>query len=149
MKTISLFLLTLGIGSSAADVDLKERVVTFTNLQGRIYENVTLRRANSDGVIYSTDNGGGMVLYTNLNPNQLAAWNLSTNLAQEYLDRLEWKRQAKIQAELDRQHQVELMRQAREQERAAAAERLRTNPPPEMPVRRPYVTPRNSIGLGA
>ena len=147
MKSILLFMLGLAIRTSGADIDLKERVATFTNLQGRIYENVTLRRANKDGVIYSTDNGGGMVLYTNLNPNQLAAWNLSTNLAQEYLDRLEWKRQAKIQAELDRQHEAELDRQEKARAQRAADEYRRTNQVIEY-YSPPRVTPRNRIGLG-
>jgi virulence-associated protein VapD len=84
------------------DIDLKLRPVTFTNLQGRVYENVRLSRANNDGVAYFTDGGGGMVLYTNLAPVLLAAWSIPTNSGSLYLERIEAKRRDKIKAELGR-----------------------------------------------
>jgi hypothetical protein len=148
MKTITGIIYLLPAVLMAADIDLGQREVTFTNLQGKVYEGVILKRAIRDGVLYSTENGGGMVYYTNLSLVQISAWGLSTNLPQEFLDRKESERQAKIQAEMDRKNQIEIIRQDRERDRQAAAERLRTNPPPERPAVRPRVTPRNQIGLG-
>jgi hypothetical protein len=102
MKTTWLILgvlVGLAISTPAqTDTDLKLRTVTFTNLQGRVFENVRLSRANKDGVVYLTDDGGGMVLYTNLSPDLLAMWNLKTNLGQLYLDRIEARLQAKKRA---------------------------------------------------
>lgn len=147
MKTIAAILCFAPLSAMATDIDLKQRVVTFTNLEGRAFENVRLSLANNNGVVYLNDNGGGLVCYTNLSLGQLSAWNLSTNLPQAFLDRKERARQARIQAELDRQHQEELIRQANERARRAAEEYRRTNTEPEIRGR-PFPTPRNRIGLG-
>jgi len=57
-----------------SDIDLGGKLTTFTNLQGRVYENVLLQRATLDGVIYGVTNGigGGMVKYKDLSPQFLA-----------------------------------------------------------------------------
>ena len=60
-------------------IDLKDVTVTFTNLHAEVYTNVTLARANLDGVIYFCDGGGGQVSYTNLSPELLAQWGIPTN----------------------------------------------------------------------
>lgn len=59
-------------------IELGGKTVTFTNLQGRIFTNVILERANLDGVIYSLpDNAGlGMVKYANLSTNLLVEWKI-------------------------------------------------------------------------
>jgi hypothetical protein len=42
-------------------VDLGGRVVSFTNLQRKVYQNVTLVRAEPRGLVYTSGSGGGMV----------------------------------------------------------------------------------------
>jgi len=70
------------IGQS--DIDLGGKVTTFTNLQGRMFQNVRLERATLDGVIYSQTNtiGGGMVKYKDLSPDFLAGLNIPADRIQ-------------------------------------------------------------------
>lgn len=66
------------------DIDLGGKLMTFTNLQGRIYENVRLERGTLDGVIYSLTNGagGGMVKYKDLSTNFLSDLNIPADRVQ-------------------------------------------------------------------
>ena len=79
-------LLALASFSAAAqsDINLHGKVTTFTNLQGRVFENVRLERATLDGVIYSLTNtiGGGMVKYKDLSTNFLADLNIPADRIQ-------------------------------------------------------------------
>jgi hypothetical protein len=63
----------------AQDVNLTNRVTTFTNLQGQTFTAVQLVRGDLDGVIWRKESGGGRVCYTNLNPVLLEAWGIPTN----------------------------------------------------------------------
>jgi hypothetical protein len=65
--------------SLAQDITFTNRVATFTNLQGTVYKDVTLTKADLDGVIYREEAGGGRVCYTNLSPAVLEAWGIPTN----------------------------------------------------------------------
>jgi hypothetical protein len=62
-----------------ATIDLKHRVVTFSDLRGVGWTNVALVSANLDGIIFSTEGGGGMVSFTNLSPALLDRWGIPTN----------------------------------------------------------------------
>lgn len=61
-----------------SDIDLGGKLTTFTNLQGRVFENVLLQRATLDGVIYGVTNGigGGMVKYKDLSSEFLTNLNI-------------------------------------------------------------------------
>jgi hypothetical protein len=91
MKTLLPVCLVLLVSTGAfggTDIDLGGKVVTFTNLQGRVFPDVRLEHANLDGVIYSLTNGagGGMVKFKDLSPNFLASLNIP-------LDRLQTAQQ--------------------------------------------------------
>jgi hypothetical protein len=78
MVPVCLALLVAGGASGDSDIYLGGRLLTFTNLQGRVFANVKLERANLDGVIYSLTNGagGGMVKFKDLSTNFLASLNI-------------------------------------------------------------------------
>jgi hypothetical protein len=65
-------------------IELPHQPVTFTNLAGRVYENVDLERATLDGLIYSSTNNSivGMIKYETLSTNFLASLNISANRIQ-------------------------------------------------------------------
>jgi|ERR1035437_2023049 hypothetical protein len=92
-----------------ADLDLKRLPATFTTLQNKLYEDVSLLRANLDGIIYGQSNGSpvGVISYTNLSPTLLESWNIPTN---------------RIAIAADRASQRAEQRQARQTEAARAAE---------------------------
>ena len=82
MKWISAFWLlavTCGLAQTPEKIDLKDRSVTFTNLSGDIYTNVSLAHGNLDGITYFDEGGGGFVSYTNLSPDLLQQWGIPTN----------------------------------------------------------------------
>ena len=74
MKAICFVL--LGGAALAQDVTFTNRVVTFTNLEGRLFPNVTLVKANRDGVIWHDGASGGLASYTNLSPALLKEWGI-------------------------------------------------------------------------
>jgi hypothetical protein len=84
------------------DIDLGGKITTFTNLQGRVYENVRLEHGTLDGVIYSVTNGvgGGMVKYKDLSPDFLADLNIPTNRIQiaEQRDKVRAEQKARYDA---------------------------------------------------
>jgi len=63
----------------AQDIRFTNTVATFTNLQSVVYSNVTLVRADLDGVVWRDAEGGGRVSYTNLSAAFLEAWGIPTN----------------------------------------------------------------------
>jgi hypothetical protein len=106
------------------DITFTNRTATFTNLEGRVYTNVTLIRANDYGIVWRGD-GMGMVRYTNLAPAVLT----SLGIGQERMDRARalLARRAIIDAR-DRQQAAEATaeQQARNAEwTAGAPERAR------------------------
>ena len=87
MKALSLFCLAALISWRAfgeSDIDLGGKLTTFTNTQGRVYENVLLQKATLDGVIYGVTNGigGGMVKFKDLSPEFLASLNIPADRIQ-------------------------------------------------------------------
>jgi hypothetical protein len=63
------------------DITFTNRLVTFTNLQGRIYNGVVLVKADLDGVLWREVAGDGLgwVCYTNVSPALLEAWGIPSN----------------------------------------------------------------------
>lgn len=79
--------LACSVGSVVADqsdIDLGGKIVTFTNLQGHVYDGVRLEHATLDGVVYSVTNGigGGMVKFKDLSTNFLADLNIPADRIQ-------------------------------------------------------------------
>jgi hypothetical protein len=74
--------LTLSAATFGEDINLTNRVATFTNLEGRLFTSVQLVRADADGIIYRMPEGtgGGRVSYTNLAPGLLQSFGIPTNL---------------------------------------------------------------------
>jgi hypothetical protein len=62
----------------AQDILFTNKTATFTNLQGRVYTNVTLVKANRDGLLWRGD-GMGLISYTNLSPALLESVGVPTN----------------------------------------------------------------------
>lgn len=61
------------------DIQFTDRVVTFTNLQGNLFEGVSLIKADLDGVIWRKEASGGRVIFTNLSPELIESWGIPTN----------------------------------------------------------------------
>src|ERR1039458_5942867 len=83
MKKI-LPLLVLGFAGVAAGQDtitFTNKLITFTNLQGKVFRDVRLVRADLDGIIYreTVGVGGGRVCYTNLSLGLLESLDIPTN----------------------------------------------------------------------
>ena len=76
--------LLISITTQAQEINLTNRVATFTNLEGRVYKAVHVVKGTADGIVYreQESTGGGLVSYTNLAPALLAAWGIP-------LDRME------------------------------------------------------------
>jgi hypothetical protein len=64
-------------------VDLKNRVCNLTNIEGRIFQNIKLRYATREILVYvyTDGGGGGSILLTNFSPSTLASLGLTTNQA--------------------------------------------------------------------
>lgn len=62
---ILLSLLTLGARAQET-ITFTGKTVTFTNLEGRVYTNATIVKADLDGLIWRDEASGGRVCYTNL-----------------------------------------------------------------------------------
>lgn len=79
-----------------SDIDLGHQTATFTNLQGRVYQDVQLDRATLDGLIYSkpAESTVGMVKYSDLNTNFLNSLKIPANRVQ-----IAARRQAALAAE--------------------------------------------------
>jgi hypothetical protein len=80
----------LAIGSLLAqDITFTNQMATITNLEGRVYTNVTLVKANKDGLIWRGD-GMGLIPYTKLNPALLESLGVPTNRIWVAAFRAEW-----------------------------------------------------------
>jgi hypothetical protein len=60
-------------------INFTNRVETLTNLQGQVYSNVDLVRADLDGLVYRSETGGGRISFTNLSPARLESLGIPTN----------------------------------------------------------------------
>ena len=125
MKRI-LLLLVLGFVGVAAGQDtiaFTNKVVTFTNLQGRAFRDVRLVRADLDGIIYQEGaTSGGRVYYTNLPVAFLESLGISSNRITAA------KARADRQAVTDAAYRQRFQQQA--QQKAAAADSY-SGPPQE------------------
>ena len=63
----------------AAEVTFTNKVVSFTNLEGKVYEHVSLVKSDREGVIWRSGASGGRVAYTNLHPQVLQRLGVETN----------------------------------------------------------------------
>jgi hypothetical protein len=99
----------------AQDIIFTNRTATFTNLEGRVFTNVTLVKANDYGVVWRGD-GAGMVPYTKLSPQVLE----SLGIPQERVERSKalLARQAALAAKMD---QASLAAKAKQKAEADAA----------------------------
>jgi hypothetical protein len=119
---LALALMLAGWRASAEDViEFKDQTATFTNLQGKVYQDVELKRATQDGLIYSTkdDHAVGMVHYADLSPSTLT----SLKIPQAYIEEAARRQQ---QLALQKQqydaaaHQLALQEQTNAVAQAAA-----------------------------
>ena len=70
-------------------IDLKQRVATFTNLQGEAFTEVRLTYGDSDGLVWRKGASGGRVCYTNLDVSFLEQWGIPTNRIEIARQRIE------------------------------------------------------------
>jgi hypothetical protein len=63
----------------ADDITFTNRTATFTDLQGRTYRRVQLVRGDLDGLIWRDGASGGRICYTNLSPELLESFGISSN----------------------------------------------------------------------
>ena len=68
--------------SLAQDITFTNRTASFTNLEGRVFTNVTLVKATENGIVWKGD-GLGMVPYTNLSPRVLASFGVPPERIEE------------------------------------------------------------------
>jgi hypothetical protein len=83
----------------AQDITFTNKTATFTNLDGRVFTNVTLVKANDYGIVWKGD-GIGLIPYTKLSPEVLE----SLGIHQERVEHA--KALAKRQAALDAQRRA-------------------------------------------
>ena len=78
MRTL-LLAMALPLICSAQEITFTNLTATFTNLEGRVFSNVALSKADLDGVIWHGDGSAGRICFTNLSPELLESWNIPTN----------------------------------------------------------------------
>lgn len=119
-----------GFSTLANDaIDLNDRTATFTNLQGRVYENVQLKRATADGLIYSDTNSSaiGMVHYGDLPTGFLTSLKIPDSMIAEAA-----QRQAKLAAQ--KQQYDAAVRQLALEEKTNNVAKLATPTPASAPA---------------
>jgi len=79
IAVVCLLAVKSGLAQTSEKIDLKDVTVTFTNVQGDVYTNVSLAHGDLDGITYFFDGGGGFISYTNLSPDLLTQWGIPTN----------------------------------------------------------------------
>jgi hypothetical protein len=113
----------------AQDIAFTNKTAAFTNLQGKIFEEVQIIRGDWDGIVWREGVSGGRVTYTNLHPCFLQAWGIPTNRIGIARARAERKAVSDAQYRAARQFQAQWDLLAREkqadQEAAAAPLRAR------------------------
>jgi hypothetical protein len=121
MRT-TLLVILWALPSFAGDIFFTNKVATFTNLQGVAFKHVTLVKGDLDGVIWRDTVSGGRICYTNLHPELLESWGISTNRIEIALDRAQHKAvaDAKYRAAWAAEARVKLKEQSDEQEKLAA-----------------------------
>jgi hypothetical protein len=77
-----LILVSLGsafFSAQADDITFTNKTATFRNLQGQVYYRVELVRGDLDGLIWRRAASGGRICYTNLDPDLLESFGISSN----------------------------------------------------------------------
>ena len=91
-----LYFAFLASAALAQDITFTNRTATFTNLDGRVFTNVTLVKANDYGIMWKGD-GMGLIPYTKLSPEVLESFGIQRGRV-ERAKALE-KRQAALEAQ--------------------------------------------------
>ena len=86
-----MLLAVVTLPARAEDIVFTYRTATFTNLQGEAYKNVQLVRGDQDGLIWREGASGGRICYTNLAPELLESFGISSNRIAIARDRAEHK----------------------------------------------------------
>jgi hypothetical protein len=132
-KTITLLALCLQT-ALAQDITFTNQTATFTNLEGRVFKNVTLVRATDYGIVWKGD-GMGMVSYTNLSPTFLTSLGIGYERVQQAKALLARKQpkfaateppEASVQASHMAEWQADRERDAHETQRQAAQAQIQT-----------------------
>jgi hypothetical protein len=77
---LSLMVLAITFLSALADdITFTNKTASFTNLQGQAYQRVQLVRGDLDGLIWRDGASGGRICYTNLHPDVLESFGISSN----------------------------------------------------------------------
>src|SRR5262245_1006919 len=99
MLIVAAAVITLN-GHAQGDIPLENKTATFTDLQGRVYENAALVRADLTKLIFKTNGDFGTVALTNLSATTLGRLGIPTNQVQkaQELERQKKEAQAKEQA---------------------------------------------------
>jgi len=127
---VCLLAATSGLAQTPEKIDLKDVTVTFTNISGDVYTNVSLAHGDLDGITYFDDGGGGFISYTNLSPDLLTQWGIPADrietarqraLAKAAQDRDFWAARNAQAAALQAQYAQQLAAQQAADAAAAAA----------------------------
>jgi hypothetical protein len=97
----------------AQDITFTNKTATFTNLEGRVYNKVTLVKATDYGIVWKGD-GMGLVHYTNLSPAVLTSLGIGLERVQRAQALL-----ARRSAQDTRERQQALRVEQEQQKRAA------------------------------
>lgn len=117
----SVFILLTSVASVfCQDITFSNKVATFTNLQGQLFKDVELVRADRVGLIWRNDSGGGRIAYSNLPPSMLPSCGLPTN----YFEIL--RKQEEDAKEKREQERLESERRSQESARVARESALRS-----------------------
>ena len=73
------FLAAVFLSALADDITFTNKTASFTNLQGQLFKGVQLVRGDLDGLIWRDGASGGRICYTNLHPDLLESFGISTN----------------------------------------------------------------------
>jgi hypothetical protein len=93
LMVIALFLF-LSLSVVAQVITFTNKAVTFTTLEGTVYRNVNLVKADSNGIIWQSGASGGRIAYTNVAAETLDNWGVPTN----YIGRLKAQEAARRNA---------------------------------------------------
>jgi hypothetical protein len=98
----------------AQDIIFTNRTATFTNLQGAVFKDATLVKADLDGLVWRSGISGGRICYTNLNGVFLESLGVPTNRIAIAKTRAEHKAVSDAQYRAARDAQAQLAEQARQ-----------------------------------
>ena len=101
MRILALCLLAASALAQQGTITFTNKIATFTNLEGRIFKDVQLVRADLDGLIWMQDvTSAGRICYTNLDPDVLESFGISSNRIAVALARAQHKAVARAQEQM-------------------------------------------------